>query len=153
ALLRDGCFSRRLSRVVLPLPRNPVTTTTGANRVKAVIPSALLDRPDRGKRRDVVPVERIDGPVGDLVERCPELRQLVAEAGLAAGAFDDVLAARPVAHGDGDRPQHGVDELDPMRPRQMTIMRVAPRPDPRGIGAGLGEMRSATQDATEPAQA
>src|ERR1700722_16566759 len=73
---KAGSARRRRSNVVLPEPRNPVSSVTGG---KAGISSAIID----AETRQHVGGERVAEPPGQFFRRRPEMSEILDDLALA----------------------------------------------------------------------
>src|SRR5919107_1034829 len=95
-LARDGAESTFERRVVLPLPRKPVTTVTGFLAALApvhwrLIPQRFVQRRAQGR------VEWVERPAGEPLGRGPQGAKVPDELGAAFAVAQDVLGPVPVA--------------------------------------------------------
>src|SRR4051812_8465656 len=98
-----GWASRRERRVVLPLPRKPVSSVTGSG-------------PPSGKRRQQLRVERVERAACQLRRRRPQGAEVGDDLAAALAVAQDVGAAGPVVEAEAEVGEHAVDEphaLDP----------------------------------------
>src|SRR5919112_6030864 len=89
----DGWGSAFPSRVVLPLPRNPVTIVTGR---LVDLPSTPLLLAARGDRPEQVGVEGIRRPAHQLRHGGPEGAKVLDQLRPPLTVTEDVLATSPV---------------------------------------------------------
>src|ERR687883_447269 len=80
-----GWASSAAISVVLPLPRKPVTRTTGRRSAIAV---------QRGEERRV---ERVERAAGEALGLAPERRQVVDDLGAPLAVVQDVRGSAPIA--------------------------------------------------------
>src|SRR5918995_234293 len=95
-LARDGAESTLERRVVLPLPRKPVTTVTGFLAALApvhwrLIPQRFVQRRAQGR------VEWVERAAGEPLGRGPQGAKVPDELGAAFAVAQDVLGPTPVA--------------------------------------------------------
>src|ERR687886_1657502 len=96
-----GWASSAEIRVVLPLPRKPVTRTTGSRSSIAA---------QRGDERRV---ERVERAAGEALGLAPERRQVVDDLGAALGVVQHVRGPAPVAEGHAEAREHAADDSSP----------------------------------------
>src|SRR3954447_1543135 len=126
----SGWASSAEIRVVLPLPRKPVTRTTGTR-------SAIVA--ERGQERRV---ERVERTAGEALGLAPQRRQVVDDLGAALAVVEHVGGAAPVAERHAEAGEHAAHHARPQRAG-------AARPGGVGVGPVLGEQGS-TQRAHAP---
>jgi hypothetical protein len=83
---RDGAESTFERRVVLPLPRKPVTTVTGFFDVLASV----------HKCRVQGGVKRVKWPAGEPFRRGPQGTQVLYQLGASLAVAQDIFATAPV---------------------------------------------------------
>src|SRR5919202_6085666 len=88
--------------VVLPLPRKPVTRTTGRR-------SAIAEGGD--ERR----VERVERAAGEALGLAPERRQVVDDLGAPLAVVQHVRGPAPVAQRHAEAREHAADHPRPQR--------------------------------------
>src|SRR5215211_698741 len=112
----DGAESALARRVVLPLPRKPVTTVTG----RLVLPSMGLPAVRRGERRLSAQhllqgrVQGIEGPARELRRGGPEGAEVLDDLRTPFAVAEHVLAPAPVIDAEAVVAQHLVGEDDPV---------------------------------------
>src|SRR5919202_3543978 len=89
-----GCASSAEITVVLPLPRKPVTRTTGRRSAIAA---------QRGDERRV---ERVERPAGEALGLAPERGQVVDDLGAALAVVHHVGGSAPVAQRHAEAREH-----------------------------------------------
>src|SRR5579883_488295 len=121
---RQGSRSNLRSRVVLPLPRKPVTILIGVRAAYSAI-SPLLQGGEE------LVLERIADPSAQALRLRPELAEIVDDRRAAGMARQHIGISRPVGQAQPVMPQDRVEEAQPVL--SLTQPRV-------GSGAG-GESR------------
>ena len=104
--IKEGAESTLESRVVLPLPRKPVTIVTG---LFAVLASPRQHLVQGG-------VERIERPAGELLRRGPQVPEVLHELGAALAVAHEVLTPAPVPDPETVVAQYLVYEGSTMHP-------------------------------------
>src|SRR4051812_39633898 len=105
-----GCASRAEISVVLPLPRKPVTRTTGSRSAIAA------QGGDEGR------VERVERAAGEPFGLGPQGREVVDDLGAALAVVQDVRRPAPVAKRHAEA---GQDAPDDPRPQDAPAPRAA----------------------------
>src|SRR5919108_4945137 len=94
----SGCRSRREISVVLPLPRKPVTRTTGSLSAE---------------RTDDPGVERVERAAGQPLGLQPQRAEVLDHGRPALAVPQDVHATAPVVQPEPEAREDAVDERDP----------------------------------------
>src|SRR5919107_2922640 len=128
----DGSDSTLARRVVLPLPRKPVTTVTG----RLVCLSSTVLPVVRRKRLAQSGVEGIRRPAGKLSRRGPQGTEILDELGSPLAVAEHILAPAPVLYPEAVVEQHLVGQDDPVSPVAAPVALVLDR-----VGAGTGRAR------------
>jgi hypothetical protein len=95
--------------VVLPLPRNPVSTATGA---RVVVLVSVIARPSTHHRGEQLLVEGIDRGRRQTVGRHPDMREALDQFG-ATGRAAKLQARAKIRELYAVLPQDEIDGIDP----------------------------------------
>src|SRR5215211_1131628 len=129
----DGSDSTLARRVVLPLPRKPVTTVTGRLvSLSSMIPSVMR----RGERFTQSGVQGIRRPARQLRRRRPQRTEILDQLGSPLAVAEHVFAPAPVVHAKAVVAQHFVGQDHPVSAVAAPVALVLDR-----VGAGTGRAR------------
>src|SRR5215213_791594 len=129
----DGSDSTLARRVVLPLPRKPVTTVTGR---LVFLYSMILSVMCRGERLTQTGVQGIRRPARQLRRRRPQGTEILDQLGSPFAVTQDVLAPAPVLYPEAVVAQHLVGQDRPVSAVPAPVALVLDR-----VGAGTGRAR------------
>src|SRR5215212_4000356 len=129
----DGSDSTLARRVVLPLPRKPVTTVTG---LLVCLSSTVLPVVRSRKRLAQSGVEGIRRPAGKLRRRGPQGAEILDQLGSPLAVAEHVFAPAPVLYPEAVVAQHLVGQDDPVSAVAAPVALVLDR-----VGAGTGRAR------------
>src|SRR5215210_6166578 len=122
----DGAESTLARRVVLPLPRKPVTTVTGR---LALLPSTTLPVMRRGQRLTQSRVQGVGRPAHQLRRGGPEGTEILDQLRSPLAIADHVFAPAPVLYPEAVVAQHLVRQYHPAgavaAPVALVVARVA----------------------------
>src|SRR5215203_614697 len=129
----DGSDSTLARRVVLPLPRKPVTTVTG--RLVSLY-CTFLSVMRRGERLTQRGVKGIRRPARQLRRRRPQGTEILDQLGSPLAVAQHVLAPAPVLYPEAVVAQHLVGQNRPVGAVAAPVALVLDR-----VGAGTGRAR------------
>src|SRR5918998_2048144 len=129
----DGSDSTLARRVVLPLPRNPVTTVTGR---LVSLSSMILSVTCGGERLAQSGVQGVGGPARELRRRRPEGSEILHQLGPPLAVAEHVLAPAPVVDLQTEEAQDLVRQRNPVDAVAAPVALERDR-----VGAGRGSPR------------